>query len=106
LPTENVTKAFVNEMKAQGILAGNFYWYANNWHYIKQWQHLTEAKSLYNYNTAQKEALLKLQTQNFSESDEIMSCCISTSISLLWTEEQIQDKGSKMVAAIRKALGK
>jgi len=106
LPTEEITKAFVAEMKAQGILAGNFYWYANNWHYIKQWQHLQEAKSLYNYNPQQKDALLKLPSQNFSDSDAILSCCISTAISLVWTNEQIIEKGTKMVAAINKALGK
>lgn len=104
LPTENNTKAFVEEMKAQGILAGNFYWYANNWHYIKQWQHLKEVKSLYNLHAEQKNALQKLQTQNFSASDAIMSRCISTSISLLWTDEQIDEKGNKMVAAIKKSL--
>lgn len=104
LPTENNTKAFVEEMKAQGILAGNFYWYANNWHYIKQWQHLKEVKSLYNLHAEQKNALQKLQTQSFSASDAIMSRCISTSISLLWTDEQIDEKGNKMVAAIKKSL--
>ena len=104
LPTEEITKAFVAEMKAQNILAGNFYWYANNWHYIKQWLHLKEATSLYNLYAEQKTALLKLQTQDFSASDAIMSRCISTSISLLWSEEQIKDKGEKMVAAIKKAL--
>ncbi|MCZ2298189.1 MAG: DegT/DnrJ/EryC1/StrS family aminotransferase [Chitinophagales bacterium] len=104
LPNENSTKAFVAIMKEQGILAGNFYWYANNWHYINQWHHLKEVKSLYNLHEAQKEALLKLQTQNFAASNAVMSCCISTSISLLWTEEQIKDKGEKMVAAIKRAL--
>lgn len=104
LPTEEITKAFVAEMKAQGILAGNFYWYANNWHYIKQWQHLKEMKSLHNINEEQKAALTQLQDQDFSASDAIMSRCISTSISLLWTEEQIKDKGEKIVAAIKKAL--
>ncbi|MCZ2223892.1 MAG: DegT/DnrJ/EryC1/StrS family aminotransferase [Chitinophagales bacterium] len=104
LPSEKITTAFVEEMKQQGILAGNFYWYANNWHYIKQWHHLKEVKSLYNFNEEQKAALLKLQTQNFEQSDAIMKCCISTSISLLWTDEQIQEKGNKMVNAIKKAL--
>ncbi len=104
LPTEELTKAFVAEMKAQGILAGNFYWYANNWHYIKQWQHLKEIKALHNLNEEQKVALSLLQTQDFSASDAIMSRCISTAISLVWTEEQIKDKGNKMVAAIRKVL--
>ena len=36
-------------------------------------------------------------------SDAVMSRCISTSISLAWTEEQIHDKGAKMAAAIKKA---
>ncbi|MBX2930652.1 MAG: DegT/DnrJ/EryC1/StrS family aminotransferase [Chitinophagaceae bacterium] len=104
LPSENITKSFVEEMKTQGILAGNFYWYANNWHYIKQWQHLKEVKSLYNLNAEQKIALQTLQTQDFSVSDAIMSRCISTAIGLLWTDEQIQDKGNKMVDAVKKAL--
>src|SRR5436190_19554035 len=40
LPTEEITRGVVNEMKAQGILAGNFYWFDNNWHYIRKWDHL------------------------------------------------------------------
>jgi 8-amino-3,8-dideoxy-alpha-D-manno-octulosonate transaminase len=104
LPTEDLTKAFVAEMKAQGILAGNFYWYANNWHYIKQWQHLQQATTLNNISTEQKNALHNLATQNFSVSDAIMSRCISTAISLVWTDEQIKEKGEKMVAAIQKVL--
>jgi 8-amino-3,8-dideoxy-alpha-D-manno-octulosonate transaminase len=104
LPTESLTKAVVAELKAQNILAGNFYWYANNWHYIKQWQHLTNATALNNLSTEQKGALLQLQTQDFSASDAIMSRCISTAISLLWTEEQIEEKGNKMVVAIKKVL--
>lgn len=104
LPTEALTKAFVNEMKAQGILAGNFYWYANNWHYIKQWQHLQQATTLNNISAEQKNALTNLATQDFSASDAIMSRCISTAISLVWTDEQIKDKGEKMVAVIKKVL--
>ncbi|ULQ56042.1 DegT/DnrJ/EryC1/StrS family aminotransferase [Flavihumibacter rivuli] len=104
LPTEELTRAAVAEMKAQGILPGNFYWYDNNWHYIRKWDHLKQATSLYNLNDAQKTALLKLQTQDFSASDAIMGRCISTAISLSWTEEQIREKGEKMAAAIRKVL--
>ncbi|SJZ58354.1 DegT/DnrJ/EryC1/StrS family aminotransferase [Sediminibacterium ginsengisoli] len=104
LPTEAHTKAFVAEMKAQGVLPGNFYWYANNWHYIKQWDHLKTATTLHAVSDEQKAALLKLSTTSFPASDAIMSRCISTAISLLWTEDQIREKGEKMVAAIRKAL--
>ncbi|HET9056269.1 MAG TPA: DegT/DnrJ/EryC1/StrS family aminotransferase, partial [Chitinophagaceae bacterium] len=40
LPTEDITRSVVSELKEQGILAGNFYWYDNNWHYIRKWDHL------------------------------------------------------------------
>lgn len=104
LPTEEITKAVVNEMKAQNILAGNFYWYDNNWHYIRKWDHLKNSTSLHPLNEAQQSALKKLQSQDFSASDAVMSRCISTAISLLWTEEQISEKGEKMVGVIKKVL--
>jgi 8-amino-3,8-dideoxy-alpha-D-manno-octulosonate transaminase len=104
LPSAELMQAFVAEMKTQGILAGNFYWFGNNWHYIKQWQHLQQATTLNNISAEQKTALTNLATQDFSTSDAVMSRCISTAISLVWTDEQIKDKGEKMVAAIKKVL--
>jgi 8-amino-3,8-dideoxy-alpha-D-manno-octulosonate transaminase len=104
LPTEEITKAVVDEMKAQGILGGNFYWYNNNWHYISKWDHLKNAEFLSVQNTAITEKVKSYATQTFPASDAIMSRCISTSISLLWTDEQIKDKGERIVAAIKKVL--
>lgn len=104
LPTEEITRAVVAELKAQGILAGNFYWFVNNWHYISKWDHLKEAKSLHNISDGQRAALLKLNETKFPASDAIMSRCISTAISMVWTDEQIKDKGEKMVAVIKKVL--
>lgn len=104
LPTEELTKAVIAEMKEQGILAGNFYWYANNWHYISKWDHLKNATTLNRLNDNQQKALLQLKETSFPASDAIMSRCISTAISLLWTEEQIKEKGEKMAAAIKKVL--
>ena len=104
LPTPELMQAFVAEMKAQGILAGNFYWFGNNWHYIKQWQHLQQATTLNNISAEQKKALTNLATKDFSASDAIMSRCVSTAISLVWTDEQIKDKGEKMVGVIKKVL--
>lgn len=104
LPTEELTKAAISEMKAQGITAGNFYWYDNNWHYIRKWDHLKAATALYPLFEAQREGLQKLATQDFSASDAVMSRCVSTLISLLWTEEQVKEKGEKMAAAITNVL--
>ena len=104
LPTEEKTRAFAAAMKAQNIMAGNFYWYDNNWHYIKKWDHLKSAKSLFPLTDAQKASLEKLNTQDFSVSDAVMSRCISTAISLMWTEEQVIAKGNKMVEVIKSIL--
>ena len=104
LPSEAIAKAVVAEFKEQGIMAGNFYWFVNNWHYISKWDHLKEATTLNGISHPQKQALLGLKQQQFPASDAVMSRCISTAISLLWSEEQIQEKGAKMAAAIRKVL--
>lgn len=104
LPTEEATRAAMAELKAQGIAAGNFYWYDNNWHYIRKWDHLKNATTLYPLFDAQRDGLQKLATQDFSASDAVMSRCVSTLISLLWTEEQVKEKGEKMAAAIKKVL--
>ena len=104
LPTEEITIAVINEMKEQGILAGNFYWYQNNWHYIKKWEHLKTAATLQSLHPELKARIMEQANKNFQESDAIMSRCISTAISLQWTEEQIQEKGNKIKAAIQKVL--
>jgi 8-amino-3,8-dideoxy-alpha-D-manno-octulosonate transaminase len=104
LPTKEQTEMVIEAMKSAGILAGNFYWYANNWHYIRKWDHLKTAKSLYALSEAQQKALTQLQTANFEKSDAIMSKCISTAISLVWTEEQVHEKGAKFLEVIQAAL--
>jgi 8-amino-3,8-dideoxy-alpha-D-manno-octulosonate transaminase len=104
LPNGEMMNNVVEELKAQGILAGNFYWYNNNWHYIRKWDHLKNAKTLSALSPELKEKVMHHATKDFSVSDAIMSRCVSTAISLLWTEEQIKEKGEKIVAAVKKVL--
>jgi 8-amino-3,8-dideoxy-alpha-D-manno-octulosonate transaminase len=104
LPTAAATEKAIAAFKDAGIMAGNFYWFANNWHYIKKWDHLKNATSLYPLSEAQKNALIALQDADFSKSDAIMSKCISTAISLLWTEEQVHEKGAKFLQVLQQTL--
>ena len=104
LPTEEATRAVVAELGRQGILAGNFYWYDNNWHYIRKWDHLRNAATLNKLTAPQQQALLDLGHISFAASDRIMSRCISTAIGLLWTEQQTREKGERIASAVRKAL--
>jgi 8-amino-3,8-dideoxy-alpha-D-manno-octulosonate transaminase len=104
LPTEEITAAVVAEMKAQGVLAGHFYWYINNWHYINQWHHLKNGTTLGALHPQHKQAVMQQANKDFSASHAIMSRCVSTAISTLWTPEQIAEKGSKMVEIIKNKL--
>jgi len=104
LPTAEITKAVVAELKAQRILAGNFYWFDNNWHYIRKWDHLKNSVTLNALHPELKARVMEQANKDFSASDAVMSRCISTAISLAWTEEQIKEKGEKMASVIKKVL--
>jgi len=104
LPSQEKTEKAIEALKATGIFAGNFYWFANNWHYIKKWDHLKNVQSLYALNDAQKIALQKLSNTEFAASDAIMSRCVSTAISLVWTEEQVHAKGAQFLQVLKEAV--
>lgn len=104
LPTEEATKAVVAELKAQNILAGNFYWFVNNWHYISKWDHLKNPATLNPLHPELKAAVMHHATKDFSASNAIMSRCISTAIGLTWTDEQLKTKCEQMVGVIKKVL--
>lgn len=104
LPTAEITNAVVDTLKAQGILAGNFYWFNNNWHYIRKWEHLKTGATLSALSPEIKEKVMHHANKDFSASDAVMSRCVSTAISLTWTEAQIKEKGERLVEIIKKAL--
>ena len=47
---------------------------------------------------------LILHAKAGKKSDAIMSRCISTAISLTWSEEQTREKGEKIAAVIKQVL--
>ncbi|GAC1451654.1 MAG: DegT/DnrJ/EryC1/StrS family aminotransferase [Chitinophagaceae bacterium] len=104
LPTEAITRAVITSLKEQGLQAGNFYWFDNNWHYIRKWDHLKEGITLHALSAEHKAAVSLHAKKDFSASDRVMGRCISTLIGLLWTEEQIKEKGDKIVNTVKKVL--
>ena len=104
LPDSTTAAAVVAEMRSQNILAGNFYWFDNNWHYIRKWDHLKNNGFLNKQSEQLQKQLQKYTANPFTASDAIMSRCISTAISLTWTEEQIREKAEKISGVIKKVL--
>ncbi|NCX95136.1 MAG: DegT/DnrJ/EryC1/StrS family aminotransferase [Chitinophagia bacterium] len=103
-PTEEQAAQATVKMGEAG-LTGNFYWHNNNWHYINKWYHLKAASAYNHLSTDYRQRIMDAANKPVPQSDAVISRCISTAISLLWTEEQIIEKGHKMAAIFRECLG-
>ncbi|ARV08384.1 L-glutamine--2-deoxy-scyllo-inosose aminotransferase KanB [Winogradskyella sp. PC-19] len=79
-------------------------YYDNNWHYVREWHHLKEAKSLYPLSPEMKSALNELKSKNFSQSDHFIGRNISCLIKLSWTEDEVKQRAIKMRNCILEAL--
>ncbi|WP_296317763.1 DegT/DnrJ/EryC1/StrS family aminotransferase [Winogradskyella sp. UBA3174] len=96
--SRKVSKAF----KENGIdVCWNYY--DNNWHYIREWHHLKDAKSLYPLSADLKHELSELKTKDFSQSDHFIGRNISCLIKLSWTEEEVKLRAEKMKDCIIKS---
>jgi len=103
LPTADQAANVASALAEAGI-GGNPYWFDNNWHYIRKWEHLKNATFLNRIPEEQRQAIMQQANKTFEASDAIMSRCISSAISLAWTEEQAQERGTKMAEIITKCL--
>lgn len=103
LPTAEQAKN-AGEALAQAGIAGNPYWYDNNWHYIRKWEHLKNASFLNRISEEQKQGIMHYANQPFAASDALISRCISSAINLGWTEEQAKERGEKMAEIIRTVM--
>ena len=96
----NVQKAF-----AEAGIDGCFYWYDNNWHYIRKWDHLKEMKSL---GKLPEEVLNQMPDYNagdFSASDHWMGRNISVLIKLGWEDTAVRERAGKMAMVIKNTIG-
>ncbi|MDM8550887.1 DegT/DnrJ/EryC1/StrS family aminotransferase [Desulfobacterales bacterium HSG2] len=123
LPDESKARNVVEEFGKAGIDAC-FYWYDNNWHYIRKWDHLKTLRSparlplhlLENWPDYQQVKLPRsdeiVSGAGFSvsriagmqvelpRSDEIISRTISMLIKLSWTEEELEQRIDKIVSVV------
>jgi len=98
LPEEDMTRKVVADLKSEGIPCA--YWFDNNWHYIKKWDHfknLKKDKSLY---AEFRDLLPDYENQDFSISDEIISRTITFPVSLRTSEEKAKELGQKIAQII------
>ncbi len=103
LPTEELARKAHASLGINGV-DGCFYWFDNNWHYYRKWQHLTELKSLGKLPNEVVAALPEYSKADFSASDHWVGRNISCLIKLGWSEEDMIVRSNKMVDAVKSCL--
>ncbi|HEX8750900.1 MAG TPA: DegT/DnrJ/EryC1/StrS family aminotransferase [Nitrospira sp.] len=99
LPTENDARNAAQALGTAGV-DGCFYWYDNNWHYHRKWDHIKTLASpgrlpidRFGYGADLTKAALP-------QSDAIMGRTISMLIKLRWTQEQVRDRLGRMKSVL------
>ena len=100
LPNEELTREAHQALSEAGIDAC-FYWYDNNWHYYRKWQHLIHKTSLGNLPKEVIQGLCDHTQADFSASDHWIGRTISCLVKLGWTEEEVKSRALRMSQILR-----
>ncbi len=103
LPDETKARKLITKLGENGIDAC-FYWYDNNWHYYRKWDHLKSMRSA--ARLCAELAPNKPDYKNIclEESDSIMQKTISMLIKLSWTDSEINRRAEAMEKTIKGIL--
>ncbi len=104
LPEERQARAAADAIKHAGGGLVALYWYDNNWHYVRRWDHLRRGATLSPWAPQLREAMSAYEAKTFPASDAWMSRAISTPIGLAWTEAETRARADRLAAAVRSAL--
>ncbi|QLG46802.1 DegT/DnrJ/EryC1/StrS family aminotransferase [Costertonia aggregata] len=103
LPDAKTAKKVHSTLGKEGVDAC-FYWFDNNWHYYKKWDHLTNLTSLGNMPLEVKRQLPDYRESDFSLSDHWIGRTISCLIKLGWSDDEVNDRAQQMRRVIISAL--
>lgn len=101
LPTEARAREVAQALAAEGV-DGCFYWYDNNWHYIRKWDHIKNLVGGGKLPQSDMSNVRDYPSLNFPVSDSIISRTVCLQIKLGWTEQELESRISK----IMKVFGK
>jgi len=104
LPDLEITRKVAASFKENGLDVC-FHYYDNGWHYIREWQHLKDLKTLYPLSKEVKDGMAYLNGKSFPQSDHYIGRNISCLIKLSWTEDEVKTRAAKMVDCIKASLG-
>jgi 8-amino-3,8-dideoxy-alpha-D-manno-octulosonate transaminase len=103
LPDTDAAQRTVAEFNSAGVI-GFDYWFLNMYHFINQWDHL---KNLQTVSKLPIEILDKPQDYNklqLPKTQEVVGRLISFGVKCTWTEEQMKELSTKILACVDKAM--
>ena len=77
------------------------YWYDNNWHYVRRWEHLKKLKSLAKVPQQFLTNCPNYENIDLPQSDRIMGKMISIQIRISWTENELSQRIEKIIDVVR-----
>ncbi|MFW5988735.1 MAG: DegT/DnrJ/EryC1/StrS family aminotransferase [Desulfosudaceae bacterium] len=95
LPDEDRARAAAKELAQAGV-DGCFYWYDNNWHYLRQWDHLREMRAAARLPASLADNRPDYRRVSLPRSEAVMSRCLSLLIKLAWTEDDLAARAKAM----------
>lgn len=102
LPDTETTQRVVSEFNNAGV-AGFDYWFLNMYHFINQWDHLKNLETVSKLPAQILERSQDYTKLNLPKTQEVVGRLISFSVKVSWTEEQMKELASKIIACVEKA---
>ncbi len=93
LPTPREAREMHQALSEAG-LDGVFYWFDNNWHYHRRWDHLKGLRSLGALPEETARRTGEANSREFPVSDAWMGRCLSVLIKLSWSREETERRAS------------
>jgi 8-amino-3,8-dideoxy-alpha-D-manno-octulosonate transaminase len=100
LPHESGARQVARSLSRAGV-DGCFYWYDNNWHYIRNWDHLKKLRSAAKLPLAPLRLYPDYEQVRLLQSDSVMKRTISILIKISWTQTELVHRIERIVNALK-----
>ena len=104
LPDEEKARSAAAALNAAGA-DGTFYWYDNNWHYIRRWDHLKGLQCAARLPLSTFDDCPDYAAVDLPRSDAVMARTVSMQIKLKWTEADLAGRVDAVKGVLTEVLG-
>jgi 8-amino-3,8-dideoxy-alpha-D-manno-octulosonate transaminase len=103
LPDTEAAKRTVAELNKAGV-GGFNYWFTNMYHFINQWDHIKEMKTVSKLPVEVLGSSQDYKNLKLPKSQEVIGRLISFGIRCTWMEQEMKDLAAKISACVEKAM--